>query len=72
VPTGLRKWQGRWVTAAARVVVARATGKQRPLPRCAGAEKKKPPRLEELYELCDFGDLLYANSGVGRDNSFPY
>jgi hypothetical protein len=33
------------------------------------APKQDPPRLEELY---DFGDLLYANSGVRRDGGFPY
>jgi hypothetical protein len=38
----------------------------------SAAPKQEPPRLEELYELCDFGDLLYANSGVRRDGGFPY
>ncbi|KAL6602789.1 hypothetical protein ACP70R_043150 [Stipagrostis hirtigluma subsp. patula] len=30
-----------------------------------------PQRLEELHELCDFADLLYATAGATRDG-FPY
>ncbi|GJN38534.1 hypothetical protein PR202_gb27586 [Eleusine coracana subsp. coracana] len=36
------------------------------------APKQEPQRLEELYELCDFSDLLYATGAARRDGGFPY
>ncbi|TVU08716.1 hypothetical protein EJB05_42128, partial [Eragrostis curvula] len=37
------------------------------------APKQEPQqRLEELYDLCDFGDLLYATSAGSRRDGFPY
>ncbi|KAL6876347.1 hypothetical protein ACP4OV_012919 [Aristida adscensionis] len=47
--------------------------KQEPHAASYGVPAPAAPRLEELQELCDFADLLYAAGGARRDaGGFPY